>query len=211
FQNNIEVTELIAKKLAEYITVIKPSRFLDLYAGVGTFPLLVAHDVPETHCFEDNPFSTGCLRRNVKELELPLAGIFAGKVEKTFPRFIVHSPNTNQSKRSGPNTYQLPQSDNWGSPCPHPEEEMKDKDSPKPGALVFMDPPRQGIASSLADFLSKEDVGENIFYLACDLQILLRDLKQILAANRYKVREVIPFDMFPRTKHIEVLVWLAKI
>ena len=87
---------------------------------------------------------------------------------------------------------------------------MKDKDSPKPGTLVFMDPPRQGIASSLANFLAKEDVGENLFYLSCDLQILLRDLKQILATDRYKVREVIPFDMFPRTKHIEVLAWLAK-
>ncbi len=201
FQNNIEVTELIAKKLSEYIEVLKPARFLDLYAGVGTFPLLAARGVPEVHCFEDSPYSTGCLRRNVRECELPLAGIFAGKVEKTFPRFIIHSPNTNQSKRSG----------DCDSPCLHPEEEMKDKDSPKPGTLVFMDPPRQGIASSLADFLSKEDVGENIFYLACDLPILLRDLKQILASGRYKIREVIPFDMFPRTKHIEVLVHLQKI
>jgi tRNA/tmRNA/rRNA uracil-C5-methylase (TrmA/RlmC/RlmD family) len=173
FQNNIEVTELIAKKLSEYLEVLKPVRFLDLYAGVGTFPLLAASGVPEIHCFEDSPHSTGCLRRNVQELGFPLAGIFAGKVEKTFPRFIAKSP--------------------------------------KPGTLVFMDPPRMGIASSLADFLAKEDVGENIFYLACDLQILLRDLRQILAAGRYKIREVTPFDMFPRTKHIEVLVWLAKI
>jgi len=173
FQNNIEVTELIAKKLAEYLGILKPACFLDLYAGVGTFPLLTAQGIPEVHCFEDSPYSTGCLRRNVRELELPLAGIFAGKVEKTFPRFILRSP--------------------------------------KPGTLVFMDPPRSGIASSLADFLAKNDVGENIFYLSCDLQILLRDLKQLLAAGRYKIREVTPFDMFPRTKHIEVLVWLAKI
>ncbi len=217
FQNNIEVTELIAKKLAEYLGALKPARFLDLYAGVGTFPLLVfpspssnplplpggeekGAEMPEVHCFEDSPYSTGCLRRNIKELGAPLVGVFAGKVEKTFPRFIINSPNTNQSKRSG----------DWGSPCPRSEEEMKDKDSPKPGTLVFMDPPRQGIASSLADFLAKEDVGENILYLSCDLQILLRDLRQILASGRYKVREVIPFDMFPRTKHIEVLTHLRR-
>ena len=173
FQNNIEVTELVAKKLAEYLAVIKPARFLDLYAGVGTFPLLAAQGIPEVHCFEDSPYSTGCLRRNVQELGFPLAGIFAGKVEKTFPRFIARSP--------------------------------------KPETLVFMDPPRQGIASSLADFLAKEDVGENVFYLACDLQILLRDLKQILATGRYKIREVVPFDMFPRTKHIEVLTHLKRL
>ena len=173
FQNNIEVTELIAQKLAEYVAQIKPARFLDLYAGVGTFPLLAARDIPEVHCFEDSGYSVGCLRRNLRELEMPQVGVFSGKVEKTFPRFILQKP--------------------------------------KPGTMVFMDPPRTGIASSLAEFLAKEDVGENIFYLACDLQILLRDLKHILSTGRYKVREVIPFDMFPRTKHIEVLTYLQRI
>lgn len=177
FQNNIEVTELIAKKAREHLEILKPGRFLDLYAGVGTFPLLAVRPfeggaAPKVYCFEDSPYSTGCLRRNAAEWGLPLAGIFAGKVEKTFPRFILRSP--------------------------------------MPQTLVFMDPPRQGIASSLAAFLSQENAGENIFYLACDLQILLRDLRQILAAGRYKIREVAPFDMFPRTKHIEVLVWLAR-
>lgn len=172
FQNNIEVTELIAEKLRESVAALKPARFLDLYAGVGTFPLLAAQGVPEIHCFEDNPYSMGCLRRNAQELKLPVAGVFTGKVEKTFPKFIARHPGA--------------------------------------GSLVFMDPPRMGIASSLAAFLAKEEVGKNIFYLACDLSILLRDLKQILAHDRYQIREVAPFDMFPRTKHIEVLVWLEK-
>ena len=172
-QNNIGVTERIAKKLEEYVATLKPARFLDLYAGVGTFPILAARTVPDVHCFEDSPYSVGCLRRNVREMEMPLTGIFAGKVEKTFPRFIVQHP--------------------------------------KPGTLVFMDPPRTGIASSLADFLAKEDAGENIFYLACDLQILLRDLRLILSTGRYKVCEVTPFDMFPRTKHIEVLTYLRRL
>ena len=167
------MTELITKKLGEYIAALNPARFLDLYAGVGTFPLLAARTVPDVHCFEDSPYSVGCLRRNVRDMEMPLTGIFAGKVEKTFPRFIVQHP--------------------------------------KPGTLVFMDPPRTGIASSLADFLAKEDAAENIFYLACDLQILLRDLRLILSTGRYKILEITPFDMFPRTKHIEVLVWLAKL
>lgn len=173
FQNNIEVTELIAKKLGEYLAVIKPARFLDLYSGVGTFSILAAQGIGEIHCFEDNPYSMGCLRRNVQELKLPVTGVFTGKVEKTFPKFMTRHAS--------------------------------------PGTLLFLDPPRQGIASSLAVFLAKENVGENMFYLACDLQILLRDLKQILASGRYKIREIIPFDMFPRTKHIEILAWLIKV
>ncbi|HOW87036.1 MAG TPA: TRAM domain-containing protein [Candidatus Omnitrophota bacterium] len=80
----------------------------------------------------------------------------------------------------------------------------------KEKTFVFLDPPRQGIASSLAEFFSKENVAENIVYLACDLQILIRDLKTILAGGGYTIRDIIPFDMFPRTKHIEVLVWLTR-
>ncbi len=80
----------------------------------------------------------------------------------------------------------------------------------KEKTFIFLDPPRLGIASSLAELFAKEDVAENLVYLACDLQILIRDLKMILASGRYKIKEVVPFDMFPRTKHIEILAWLVK-
>ncbi len=172
FQNNIPVTELIGKQLAAWVKAVKPTRFIDLYSGVGTFSLLSAATVPEIFCFEESVHSIGCARRNFKEANVPLTGVFTGKVEKTFPRFIL----SNQ----------------------------------KPGTMIFMDPPRLGIASSLATLLSKEAVAENIVYLSCDLQILLRDLKHILTNNRYEIQAVVPFDMFPRTKHIEVLAHLQK-
>ena len=173
FQNNLAVTGLIGEQLAEWVRAIKPARFLDLYAGVGTFPILAAKEVPEIHCFEENSYSTGCIRRNFKETSIPLTGVLTGKVEKTFPRFLIANP--------------------------------------KPGTLIFLDPPRQGIASSLANLLAKETGAANMIFLACDLQILLRDLRMILTAGRYRIRAVVPFDMFPRTKHIELLVWLQEI
>ena len=173
FQNNIAVTELIGKQLATWVQAITPARFMDLYAGVGTFSLLSAAEVPEIFCFEESPHSIGCARRNFKEMNVPLAGVFTGKVEKTFPRFILQNP--------------------------------------RPGTLIFMDPPRLGIASSLASFLSKGDAAEHIIYLACDLQILLRDLKNIMPTDRYQIQSVIPFDMFPRTKHIEILTLLKRV
>ena len=46
FQNNLAVTGLIGEQLAEWVRAIKPARFLDLYAGVGTFPILAAKEVP---------------------------------------------------------------------------------------------------------------------------------------------------------------------
>ncbi len=76
--------------------------------------------------------------------------------------------------------------------------------------FVMMDPPRQGIASELANFLAGQDKIGAIAYLSCDLPTLARDIKKILAGGKYRLAEVIPFDMFPRTKHIEISALLYK-
>ena len=173
FQNNLEITELIGKQLAAWVEAINPARFIDLCSGVGTFSILAASKVSEIFCFEENPHSIACLKRNFRELNIPLGKAITGRVEKTFPSFIL--------------------------------------DNRKERTLVFLDPPRQGIESSLSRALAHEEGIENIIYLACDLQILIRDLRILLSAGRYEISSIIPFDMFPRTKHIEVLVRLTRI
>ena len=45
---------------------------------------------------------------------------------------------------------------------------------------------------------------EKVLYVSCDPTHLARDLK-VLKNGGFIIEEVIPFDMFPRTKHIEVL------
>jgi tRNA/tmRNA/rRNA uracil-C5-methylase (TrmA/RlmC/RlmD family) len=187
FQNNLEVTEMITQQVATWVGEIKPARFLDLCSGVGTFSILTAGprisesrpgpeavpDVPEIFCFEENPYSIACLKRNFRELNIPLRQAVTGRVEKTFPSFILNNH--------------------------------------KEGTLIFLDPPRQGIDPQLSRLLAHEQGIDNIIYLACDLQILIRDLKILLSNGRYEIKAVIPFDMFPRTKHIEVLVRLARL
>jgi len=74
--------------------------------------------------------------------------------------------------------------------------------------MVFLDPPRNGIHDSLAKFLSEHKPFRAIAYLSCDLGNLVRDLKKITSGGGYKIDKVIPFDMFPRTQHIETLVLL---
>ena len=84
-------------------------------------------------------------------------------------------------------------------------EEEKDNKS-----VVFLDPPRQGIEASLAVYFSSEGVPDKLIYLSCDPLTLVRDLKIILAKGCYELESVVPFDMFPRTKHIETMVLLRK-
>ena len=76
--------------------------------------------------------------------------------------------------------------------------------------LVFLDPPRQGIEPVLAAYLSSEVVPDHLVYLSCDPLTLVRDLKVILSKGCYELETVVPFDMFPRTKHIETAALLNK-
>lgn len=76
------------------------------------------------------------------------------------------------------------------------------------GSVVLMDPPRQGLERKLAMDLSRSDAAR-IIYISCDIPSLERDLKWILSGGHYQVESIVPFDMFPKTKHIEAAVLLT--
>ncbi len=73
--------------------------------------------------------------------------------------------------------------------------------------VVMIDPPRQGLASLVAQTMALAKGVEALLYLSCDPNSLLRDLKIFMDAN-WKISKVIPFDFFPRTRHLETLVVL---
>ena len=77
---------------------------------------------------------------------------------------------------------------------------------PKMKKVILMDLPRQGLDAGRARFLAQRAESSTLIYLSCDPATLARDLKTILGGGRAKVTQVIPFDMFPRTAHVEVLV-----
>lgn len=83
-----------------------------------------------------------------------------------------------------------------------------DKKTPSEEALVFLDPPRKGMESDFCTYLAKKKDFKAIVYLSCHLGTLARDLQLITEHGNYEVCEITPFDMFPRTKHIEVAVLL---
>ena len=171
FQSNLAVTELVAAELSERVRALAPHRFIDLYAGAGTFTLLSARDVPEAACAEESKTSVACLRINLREKHKGVHRVLEGRVEETFPKY-------------------------WN----------KEK---SPDAVVFLDPPRQGMHKTLADFFAAADPPKALFYLSCDLGTLVRDLGIIVRGGKLRIENVVPFDMFPRTKHIETLVSLV--
>ncbi len=79
---------------------------------------------------------------------------------------------------------------------------------PKNGRQVaLIDPPRQGLAPSVAQAMAKAKTVDSLLYLSCHPESLLRDLKVFIETG-WKICKVLPFDFFPRTAHIETLVLL---
>jgi tRNA/tmRNA/rRNA uracil-C5-methylase (TrmA/RlmC/RlmD family) len=90
---------------------------------------------------------------------------------------------------------------------------------------LVLDPPRKGCELSVIEMLKNSDI-DKIVYVSCKPSTLARDvgllvgtlknvngqiIKNDQPTNTYKVEKVIPFDMFPQTKHVETLVCLTKI
>ncbi|MBE6904344.1 MAG: 23S rRNA (uracil(1939)-C(5))-methyltransferase RlmD [Ruminococcaceae bacterium] len=74
--------------------------------------------------------------------------------------------------------------------------------------IIIVDPPRKGCDSAVLEDI-KALAPEKIVYVSCDPATLARDVK-ILCEGEYTVKEVFPFDMFPRTAHVESVVCLTR-
>ena len=72
---------------------------------------------------------------------------------------------------------------------------------------IVLDPPRAGAKQIMQ---TVADIGANkLIYISCASNTLARDLKMIL--NKYSIKIVKAFDMFPQTDEVETVVLLEKI
>lgn len=81
-------------------------------------------------------------------------------------------------------------------------------DGIKPNVVV-VDPPRKGLEQGLPQHIAENMHPERIVYVSCDPATLARDLKAF-AQFGYEVKRVVPFDLFPRTAHVETVALLNK-
>lgn len=73
---------------------------------------------------------------------------------------------------------------------------------------ILINPPRVGTSSKLWEPLSKLAPRE-IIIVSCNPSTLARDLKSLKNYLDFTIKLVQPFDMFPQTYHVEVLVHLT--
>ena len=77
--------------------------------------------------------------------------------------------------------------------------------------VVVLDPARSGCDSSVIDCLTTENNLKKIskiIYISCNPATLARDLENL--KEYYQITRVVPYDMFPQTKHVETLVCMQR-
>lgn len=72
--------------------------------------------------------------------------------------------------------------------------------------MIIVDPPRAGLAQKTIDNIERISP-KHLIYVSCDPATLARDLNLL---TNYEVEEVTPFNMFPRTYHVEAVCVLER-
>lgn len=69
--------------------------------------------------------------------------------------------------------------------------------------MIILDPPRSGVSPKVIRRIRNKHAKE-IIYISCNPTTLARDMQEI--CQDYEISEIILFDMFPNTFHIECMV-----
>ena len=77
-----------------------------------------------------------------------------------------------------------------------------------PFNTILLDPPRSGCSPSALQKITALNPSR-LVYISCDPATQARDVIQ-LSEKGYQLKEIQPIDMFPQTKHIEVVTVLEK-
>ena len=74
--------------------------------------------------------------------------------------------------------------------------------------VIIVDPPRKGLDKAVIETVVKAKP-EKVVYISCDPATLARDCA-IFAEKGYTTNVATPFDLFPRTGHVETVVLLSR-
>ncbi len=73
---------------------------------------------------------------------------------------------------------------------------------------VIVDPPRKGVSAQVIDEIVSSGANK-VLYISCNPATLARDVA-VFSKKGYVHGDVYPFDMFPRTGHVETVVLLSR-
>ena len=71
--------------------------------------------------------------------------------------------------------------------------------------MIIVDPPRKGLDQKTKEYLNTIKA-KHLVYISCDLITFSRDINDLL--ENYEVKYIKPFNMFPKTYHVENVAYL---
>ena len=87
------------------------------------------------------------------------------------------------------------------------KEVLKKNGSDLP-SVIIVDPPRKGLGKETAESIVTLNP-KKVVYISCNPATQAQDLR-VFAENGYNLEFIKPFDMFPRTQHVETVVLLNR-
>ena len=92
--------------------------------------------------------------------------------------------------------------------CGKCEKEI-DKIKTAGDVVVFVDPARAGLDERVIGAIKGMNP-RKIVYMSCNPETCVRDIKLLVADKKYQPAAINPYNMFPYTKHTEILVCLQR-
>ena len=74
---------------------------------------------------------------------------------------------------------------------------------------VVVDPPRSGCHPDVLDSIARMSP-RRVIYVSCNPSTLARDVSLLCREERFRLRKVLPFDLFPQTCHVESIAILDR-
>ena len=195
FQTNVEAIERLYRDAIGLIDDLEGKEVFDLYCGTGTISQVMALRAKHVLGVEIVPESVESAIENAKLNNLSNCDFVCGDVFQVLEKADLKPEKIN------------PKADNI-----NPESKKTDfrleKRGLKPDVIV-VDPPRVGMSTDAVNKIASYGV-KQIVYISCNPKTLVKNLVQFESLG-YEIKYVKPYDNFPFTRHVEVVVLLSKL
>ena len=202
FQTNVEAIERLYGDAIGLIDDLEGKEVFDLYCGTGTISQVMALRAKHVLGVEIVPESVESAVENAKLNNLSNCDFVCGDVFQVLEKTDLKPEKINmKSEKINPKADNINQ-----------ESEKTDflfeKRGLKPDVIV-VDPPRVGMSTDTVNKIASYGV-KQLVYISCNPKTLVKNLVQFESLG-YEVKYVKPYDNFPFTRHVEVVVLLSKL
>ena len=202
FQTNVEAIERLYGDAIGLIDDLEGKEVFDLYCGTGTISQVMALRAKHVLGVEIVPESVESAVENAKLNNLSNCDFVCGDVFQVLEKTDLKPEKINmKSEKINPKADNINQ-----------ESEKTDflfeKRGLKPDVIV-VDPPRVGMSTDTVNKIASYGV-KQLVYISCNPKTLVKNLAQFESLG-YEVKYVKPYDNFPFTRHVEVVVLLSKL